>query len=62
MRTVAVSEAKTRLSSLLEQAERGQEITITKHGRAVARLMPVAGVSRERLADAVAQLKRFRRG
>jgi prevent-host-death family protein len=62
MRTVGTFEAKTHLSTLLEQVEGGEEITITKHGRAVARLVPVAGVSRERLADTVAQLKRFRRG
>ena len=62
MRTVGTFEAKTHLSTLLEQVERGEEITITKHGRAVARLVPVAGVSRDRLADTVAQLKRFRHG
>jgi prevent-host-death family protein len=62
MRTVGTFEAKTHLSALLERVERGEEITITKHGKAVARLVPVAAVSREGLEDVVARLKNFRKG
>jgi len=42
MTMVGTFEAKTHLSALLERVERGEEITITKHGRAVARLVPRA--------------------
>ncbi len=38
---VGAYEAKTHLSELLERVERGQEIVITKHGAAVAKLVPV---------------------
>lgn len=38
---VGAYEAKTRLSELLEKAEAGEEITITKHGAPVAKLVPV---------------------
>jgi prevent-host-death family protein len=62
MKIVGTFEAKTHLSALLEQVERGEEITITKHGRAVARLVPVGAISRDRLKDTVARLKAFRRG
>lgn len=62
MKTVGTFEAKTHLSTLLEQVERGEEITITRHGRAVARLVPVGAVSLDALADTVARLKEFRRG
>jgi prevent-host-death family protein len=62
MKTIGTFEAKTHLSSLLEQVERGEEITITKHGRAVARLVPVGTVNRDRLEDVVARLKAFRKG
>ena len=62
MKTVGAFEAKTHLSSLLEQVERGEEITITRHGKAVARLVPVGAVDRGRLEDTVARLKAFRRG
>lgn len=36
-----VYEAKTRLSRLLERVEAGEEITIARHGRPVARLAPI---------------------
>ena len=49
MRSVGTFEAKTHLSALLEQVERGEEITITRHGKAVARLVPVDAVSQDRL-------------
>jgi prevent-host-death family protein len=63
MRTVGTFEAKAHLSALLEQVARGEEITITRHGRAVARLVPVEAASgRARLAETVARLKAFRRG
>ena len=45
MRTVGTFEAKTHLSTLLEQVERGEEFVITRHGRAVARLVPVGAVA-----------------
>ena len=39
--TIGAYQAKTHLSELLEKVEGGQEIVITKHGTAVARLVPV---------------------
>lgn len=39
--SVGAYEAKTRFSELLERVERGQEVTITKYGAPVARLIPV---------------------
>jgi prevent-host-death family protein len=62
MRTVGTFAAKTHLSTLLEEVERGEEITITRHGRAIARLVPVGSISSDGLADTVARLKAFRRG
>jgi len=41
MTTVNVHEAKTHLSRLLNRVATGEEITIAKAGRAVARLVPV---------------------
>lgn len=40
MRTLTVAEAKARLSALLSQVEAGEEIVITRRGRAIARLVP----------------------
>lgn len=39
MATVSAYEAKTHLGSLLQRAEAGETIVITKHGREVARLV-----------------------
>lgn len=41
-KSVGVHEAKTHLSELLEQVVAGEEITITRRGEAVARLVPVS--------------------
>jgi len=38
--TLGAFEAKTRLSELLVRVEAGEHVTITKHGRPVARLVP----------------------
>ena len=38
MREVGVLEAKTHLSSLLDEVENGGEVVITRHGRPVARV------------------------
>jgi prevent-host-death family protein len=62
MLTVGAFEAKTRLSSLLERVERGGEVTITRHGRAVARLVPAAAADRARADEAIARLKGLREG
>jgi prevent-host-death family protein len=39
--TVGAFEAKTHLSELLVRVESGEHVTITKHGRPVARLVPI---------------------
>ena len=43
--SIGAYEAKTHLPRLLDQVERGETVTITKHGRVVARLVPVASRS-----------------
>ena len=45
MATVGAFEAKTHLSALLDRVTAGEEITITRRGRAVARLVPVAAAT-----------------
>lgn len=41
-REIGAFEAKNTLGSLLDRVERGEEIVITRHGKAVARLVPNA--------------------
>lgn len=41
-KVVGIFEAKTHLSDLVDRAERGETITITRRGKPVARLSPPA--------------------
>jgi prevent-host-death family protein len=59
MTQVGAFEAKTHFSSLLDRAERGEQITITKHGRPVARLVPVAEIDHEKIKRTIDELKEF---
>jgi prevent-host-death family protein len=61
--TVGAYEAKTHLSELLEKVEGGQEIVITKHGTAVARLVPVKKkASAEERAAAIERIQKLAAG
>lgn len=61
--TVGAFEAKNTFSELLEKVARGAEITITKHDRPVARLVPVkADVDLEARRKAVDEWKKLRVG
>ena len=58
--TVGAFDAKTHLSELLDRAEKGETITITRHGKPVARLMPADDeAARRRRHEAAAQLREF---
>jgi prevent-host-death family protein len=59
---IGAYEAKTHLPALLERVARGEQITITKHGRPIARLVPVEHVGPDRRREAIERLKRFREG
>jgi len=60
MRHIGAYEAKTHLPRLLDEVEAGDSITITKHGRPVALLVPVRG-QRDQAATAAEALVAFRR-
>jgi prevent-host-death family protein len=62
MITVGAFEAKTTLSALLERVAEGEEVLITKHGRAVARIVSAVGVDRVRARAAIAAMRREARG
>lgn len=62
MSEVGTYEAKTHLAALLDRVERGEEITITRHGRPVARLVPVTAAGRSDLDAVFEEMDRLRRG
>ena len=59
--TVGAYDAKTHLPRLLEQVEGGEVVTITRHGRPVARLVPVDASFRSPV-ELIADIKHLRQG
>ena len=55
MREVGAFEAKNNLGQLLDLVEQGEELTITRHGKEVARLVPVRGAFNRAAAHAAAR-------
>ena len=63
METVGSFEAKTHLPQLLERVAQGEEFTITKHGKPVARLMPAIGTKPvPDVRKVIEELKAFQKG
>ncbi len=62
MHTVGSYEAKTHLSRLLDMVAKGESVTITKHGVAVARLVPADAEAKREPAQVIEELREFRSG
>jgi prevent-host-death family protein len=63
MRTTGIFEAKQNFSALIDAVEAGEEVVITRHGKPVVRLLPVAPrpvVSQRQIEQAIAELDRLR--
>lgn len=60
MKEVPATEAKAQLARLLSDVERGETITITRHGRAIARLVPAEADEAEQRRAAVQALRDWR--
>ena len=68
--TISLSEAKVHLSDWVSRAERGEEVVITRRGKAVAKLVPMTpvmplrqrgdGVATSERATAIAALLAFK--
>ncbi len=68
MKEIAVYEAKTRLSELLVEVEQGEQVTITRRGVPIARLVSAtaakrgASSQRQQVASTIAALREQRKG
>jgi prevent-host-death family protein len=63
MRRIGAFEAKNTLGTLLDLAESGEEVMITRRGKDVARLVPAAtGVNRVKAENAARGLVELSRG
>lgn len=60
MREIQTTDAKAHLTQLLDAVERGESFTITRHGRAVAHLVPAGDQRRARVEKAMAQIAAMR--
>lgn len=54
---IPLSDAKVRLTDLVRQAEAGEEVVLTRHGKPAARIVPVTsaptGLARTRLVESL---------
>jgi prevent-host-death family protein len=62
MKKVGLFEAKTHLSELVDQVEKGEEIQITRHGHVVAKLVPIKDPGSAERLQALDSLIRFGQG
>lgn len=55
MRTAGIFEAKQNFSALVDAVEAGDEVVITRHGKEVARIVPVADKAARLSEDRIRQ-------
>jgi prevent-host-death family protein len=61
MKQIGVFEAKAQLSNLLDEVERGGEVTITRHGKPIAKLVQAsAELSPDEVAKRKAAIRNLR--
>jgi prevent-host-death family protein len=60
MRAIQASDAKTHLPQILDEVERGETVIITRHGRAIARLVPEARRRQEEIDKAIEGIRALR--
>lgn len=58
---VGAFEAKTHLSALLEKVKNGEEVLITKRGKAIARLVPAEQAKQSEVTSVIDELCTLRK-
>jgi prevent-host-death family protein len=61
MREIQASEAKAHLPQLLDEVERGETMIITRHGRAIARIVPEVDRRQQEVDKALASIRELRK-
>jgi len=62
MAIASAYEAKTHFADLLRRAQRGESITITRHGVPVAKIGPPDETPRKDIDEVIAAMKELRKG
>ena len=60
MREIQASEAKAHLATLLDEVERGETLIITRHGKAIARIIPETDRRQQEIDEAIDDIKALR--
>jgi len=60
MAEIGAYDAKTHLPKLLERVEKGERFVITRHGKPVAELIPVAARDTAAIARAISEIRAVR--
>lgn len=61
MREVQASDAKAHFAELLNDVERGETLVVTRHGRAVARIVPERDQRQAEIDRAIEAIKEMRK-
>jgi prevent-host-death family protein len=64
MKTIQASEAKTHFLRILDKVEKGESVTVSRHGKAIARIVPIPPSEderRERIERAMANIREIRK-
>lgn len=60
MSSYSIAQAKDQLSRLVDEAIRGEHVTITRHGKPVAELRPTPPAARPVTAEEIERLRKHR--
>jgi len=60
-KTIQASEAKTHFLRILNDVEQGQTVTITRHGKTVARIVPDEAARQEKIRAAFETMREIRK-
>lgn len=58
---IGIYDARTRWSELIKRVSKGEEITITRHGVPIARVVPPNGPRKESVRKAIEDIREFRK-
>lgn len=58
--SMSIAEAKSQFSSVIERAAGGEEVTITKHGKPVAKIVPIVAHDPARVRELFRKMTELR--
>jgi|KBSSwiStaDraftv2_1062776.scaffolds.fasta_scaffold291719_1 prevent-host-death family protein len=62
MKNIQATKAKAQFSEILDEVERGGTVIITRHGKPIVRMTPMAEDRQSEIRDVIAKMKQLRLG